>query len=97
MVAGGQDSEAPLGSGLQGWGDHQSQHQCSQARQDQACQVKIIFTLHQNCLFMVVWRPIFIIVLLVIELWRELNCVKIPQGDAKKSANRFDIYAPKVE
>jgi hypothetical protein len=37
------------------------------------------------------------ILLFVIVLWRESNCVKIPQGDANKSANRFDIYAPKVE
>jgi hypothetical protein len=34
------------------------------------------------------WRPIFIIVQFVIVLWRELNCVKIPQGEANKSANR---------
>ncbi len=30
---------------------------------------------------------IFIIVKFVIVLWRQLNCVKIPQGDANKSAN----------
>jgi hypothetical protein len=35
------------------------------------------------------WRPIFIIVYFVIVLWRELNCVKIPQGEANKSANRW--------
>jgi hypothetical protein len=45
----------------------------------------------------ILWRPIFIIVQFVIVLWLELNCVKIPQDDANKSANRFDIYAPKVE
>jgi hypothetical protein len=38
---------------------------------------------------MEVWRPIFIIVLFVIVLWHELNCVKIPQGEANKSANRW--------
>jgi hypothetical protein len=27
--------------------------------------------------------------IIVIVLWRELNCVKIPQGDANKSANRW--------
>ncbi len=32
---------------------------------------------------------IFIIVQFVIVLWRELNCVKIPQGEANKSANRW--------
>jgi hypothetical protein len=35
------------------------------------------------------WRPIFIIVLFVIVLWRELNSVKIPQDEANKSANRW--------
>jgi hypothetical protein len=35
----------------------------------------------------VMWRPIFIIVLFFIVLWRELNCIKIPQGEADKSAN----------
>jgi hypothetical protein len=35
------------------------------------------------------WRPIFIIALFVIALWREFNCVKIPQGEANKSANRW--------
>jgi hypothetical protein len=34
------------------------------------------------------WRPLFIIVQFVIVLWRELNCVKIPQGETNKSANR---------
>jgi hypothetical protein len=43
------------------------------------------------------WRPIFIIILFVIVLLRELNCVKTPQCDANKSVNRLDIYAPKVE
>ncbi len=41
--------------------------------------------------------PIFIIVLFVTVLWRELNCVKIPQCDANKSTNRLDIYEPKME
>ncbi len=45
----------------------------------------------------IMWRPIFIIVQFVIVLRRELNCVKIPQGEANKSANRWVIYAPKVE
>jgi hypothetical protein len=35
------------------------------------------------------WRPIFIIIQFVIVLWRELNCVKIPQCEANKSANRW--------
>ncbi len=35
------------------------------------------------------WRPIFIIVLFVIVLWREFNRVKIPQSEANKSANRW--------
>ncbi len=35
--------------------------------------------------------------LLLYRLVIVLNCLKIPQGDANKSANRFDIYAPKVE
>ncbi len=34
------------------------------------------------------WRPIFIIVQFVKVLWRELNCVKILQGETNKSANR---------
>jgi hypothetical protein len=46
---------------------------------------------------MILWWPIFIIVLFVIVLWRELNCVKTSQCDANKSANRLEIYAPKVE
>jgi hypothetical protein len=29
----------------------------------------------------------YIYVLFIIVLWRELNCVKIPQGEANKSAN----------
>jgi hypothetical protein len=37
----------------------------------------------------IVWRPIFIILLFIIVLWRDLNCVKIPQGQANKSANRW--------
>ncbi len=37
----------------------------------------------------VLWRPIFIIEQFVIVLWRELNCVKILQGEAIKSANRW--------
>jgi hypothetical protein len=37
----------------------------------------------------VLWWPIFIISLFVIVLWREFNCVKIPQGEANKSANRW--------
>jgi hypothetical protein len=38
------------------------------------------------------WRPILVIVLFLIQyviLRRELNCVKIPQGEANKSANRW--------
>ncbi len=35
------------------------------------------------------WRPIFIIALFVIVFWREFNSVKIPQGEANKSANRW--------
>jgi hypothetical protein len=35
----------------------------------------------------IMWQPIFIILLFVIVLWRDLNCVKIPQGQANKSAN----------
>jgi len=47
---------------------------------------------------LVLWRPIFIIALFVIVLWREFNCVKIPQGEANKSAKIAGvIYAPKVE
>jgi hypothetical protein len=38
---------------------------------------------------MKVWRPIFIIVQFVIVLKRELNCVKIPQGETNKSAIRW--------
>jgi hypothetical protein len=34
-------------------------------------------------------RPIFIIALYVIVLWREFNCVRIPQSEANKSANRW--------
>ncbi len=45
----------------------------------------------------VLWRPIFTIVLFVIVLWRELNCIKKTQCDVNKSANRLEIYAPKVE
>jgi hypothetical protein len=30
------------------------------------------------------WRPIFIIALYVIVLWRQFNCVKIPQSGANK-------------
>jgi hypothetical protein len=37
----------------------------------------------------ILWRPLFIIVLFIIVLWRELNCVKIPQGEVNKSANRW--------
>ncbi len=33
---------------------------------------------------------VFIIVQFVIVLKRELNCVKIPQGETNKSANRWD-------
>jgi hypothetical protein len=40
----------------------------------------------------ILWRPIFIIV-----LWRELNYVKIPQGDANKSANLWGILRAKGE
>ncbi len=40
-------------------------------------------------LFNSLWRSIFIIVLFVIVLWRELNSVKIPQSEANKSANRW--------
>jgi hypothetical protein len=45
------------------------------------------------------WRPIFIIELFVIVLWREFNCVKIPQGAARQINPRIAglIYAPKVE
>ena len=39
--------------------------------------------------FILLWRPIFIIVLFVIVFWRELNCVKILQSEANKSANRW--------
>jgi hypothetical protein len=35
------------------------------------------------------WRPIFIIAVYVIVLWREFYCVKIPQSEANKSANRW--------
>ncbi len=36
------------------------------------------------------WRPTFIIALFVIVLWREFNWVlKIPRGEANKSANRW--------
>jgi hypothetical protein len=35
------------------------------------------------------WQPIFIIVQFIIVLWRELNCVKIPQGKANKSTNNW--------
>jgi hypothetical protein len=35
------------------------------------------------------WRPIFISALYIIVLWREFNYVKIPQGEANKSANRW--------
>ncbi len=35
------------------------------------------------------WRPIFIIALFVTVLWREFNSVKISQGEANKSANRW--------
>jgi hypothetical protein len=38
---------------------------------------------------MLLWRPIFIIALFVVVLWREFNCVKIPQGEANKSAKRW--------
>ena len=34
--------------------------------------------------FILLWRPIFIIVLFILVLRRELNCVKIPQGEANK-------------
>jgi hypothetical protein len=37
----------------------------------------------------VLWRPLFFIALFVIVLWREFICVKIPQGEANKSANRW--------
>jgi hypothetical protein len=40
-------------------------------------------------------RPICIIVQSVIVLWRELNYVKIPQGDANKSANLWGILRAK--
>jgi hypothetical protein len=43
------------------------------------------------------WRPIFIIVQFFIVLWRELNCVKIPEGDANKSANLWGILRAKGE
>jgi hypothetical protein len=38
------------------------------------------------------WRPTFIIALFVVVLWRELTVskLKIPQGEANKSANRWD-------
>jgi hypothetical protein len=42
------------------------------------------------------WRPIFIIVKFVIVLWRELNCVKIPQGETNKSANHWGNLRTKV-
>ncbi len=51
----------------------------------------------KNCLMQVLWRPIFIIVQFVIVSWRELNCVKIPQGGANKSANRWVNLTSKVE
>jgi hypothetical protein len=44
---------------------------------------------------MMLWRPIFIFVQFVIVLWRELNCVKIPQGEANKSANRWGVLRAK--
>ncbi len=43
----------------------------------------------------ILWRPVFIIVQFVIVLWRELNCVKIPQSEANKSANRWVILRAK--
>jgi hypothetical protein len=40
----------------------------------------------------VLWRPLFIIALFVMVLWREFICVKIPQGEANKSANRYGEF-----
>jgi hypothetical protein len=34
-------------------------------------------------------RPIFTIALYVIVIWREFNCVRIPQSEANKSVNRW--------
>ena len=38
---------------------------------------------------MILWRPIFIIVMYVIVLWRKFNCVKSPKVRQIKSANRW--------
>jgi hypothetical protein len=35
------------------------------------------------------WRPVFISAFYIIVLWREFNCVKIPQSEANKSTNRW--------
>ncbi len=40
-------------------------------------------------LSIVLWRPIFIIALYVIVLWREFNCVKKPQSKVNKSVNHW--------
>jgi hypothetical protein len=39
---------------------------------------------YNSCFF----YSVFIIALFVLVLWREFNCVKIPQGEINKSANR---------
>ena len=44
---------------------------------------------HHLSYYIIYYRPIFIISLFVIVLWREFICVKIPQGEANKSANRW--------
>ncbi len=43
------------------------------------------------------WRPIFIIALYVIVLWRDFNCVKIPKARQINPRIAGVIYAPKVE
>jgi hypothetical protein len=43
------------------------------------------------------WRPIFIIALYVIVLWREFNCVKSPNARQINPRIAWVIYAPKVE
>ena len=45
---------------------------------------------------MVLWRPTINVVQLVKLLWRDFICIKIPQGNANKSASRLYVYAPKV-